>query len=441
MALFKRTFTKIDPKTGQKIINPKTGKPKQFLTDKWYGQYRDLGGRVHRVPLATDKVAAQQMLADLVKQSERGLAGVSDPFAKHTFRPLSEHIDDFEKSIASGDITEKHAALTARRVRALVAGCEFRFIADINVDRVARWLAERRATSKRFGLTTSNHYSTALTTFCNWLSDKRRGNRCAVNPYSKVPALNAETDVRRQRRALTDEEIAWLLESTEAGPVIGDVSGEDRAMVYRVGVMTGLRAGELRSLTPLSFDLAGDPPTLTVEARHSKHRKEDQLPLHPELAARLRVWFSKRAEVQADSPAILSLKGTPAGRVERLWDGAAWKSHRSAKTLRRDLKAARERWIEAAADDTERKAREASECLLYRTREGYADFHSLRHTFITRIMDSGVVPHHGQGLARHANIKQTLKYTHTRMSGLSQSLRQVPSLPSTTKASTSVAVG
>src|SRR5580698_289542 len=120
--LVKRRYTKIDPKTGRKIMDPKTGKPKQFLTSKWHGQWSDLAGQVHRVPLATDKVAAQQMLADLVKQSERGHAGVADPFAKHTWRPLTEHIDDYEKrpGLKGTTITDKHRALTAQRVRAIV---------------------------------------------------------------------------------------------------------------------------------------------------------------------------------------------------------------------------------------------------------------------------------------------------------------------------------
>jgi integrase len=151
--------------------------------------------------------------------------------------------------------------------------------------------------------------------------------------------------------------------------------------------------------------------------------------------------LAARAEPQADAPAILSLKGAPAGSGERLWTGAALNAARTAETLRRDLKAARKRWIEAASDEGERKAREASEFLLYRTREGYADFHSLRHTFITRIMDNGVQTHHAQGLARHSSIQQTEKYTHTRMAGLSQSIRQVPSLPSAPKMSASTAVG
>jgi len=430
MALFKRTFTKIDPKTGQKIVDRKTGRPKQFLTDKWYGQYRDLGGRVHRVPLATDKVAAQQMLADLVKQSERGFAGVTDPFEKHTWRPLVEHIEDYKKSIEANGRTARYVWETDKKLRDMANGCEFRFIHEINADKLSRWLAEQRETRPRFGIGTSNHYIAAMAGFCNWLSDPKLGRRCAANPYGRGTTLNGETDVRRQRRALTDDEIAWLLDSTETGPVIGDMTGTDRAILYSVGLMTGLRASELKSLTPESFDLASEPPTLTVEACYSKHRRKDLLPLHPDLVPRLRTWLADRFGAQADAPAILTLKGAPAGNVGRLWTGAAVKAHRTADTLRRDLEAARQRWPEAAADENERKTRESSDFLLYQTREGYADFHSLRHTFITRTVDSSVMIHHAQGLARHAKIEQTMKYTHVRMAGLTQSIRQVPSLPS-----------
>jgi integrase len=444
-ALVKRRYTKIDPKTGRKIIDSRTGKPKQFSTSKWYGQWTDLAGNVHRVPLATDKVSAAQMLADLVKQSERGLSGVSDPFGEHTWRPLVDHIDDFEKrpGLKGSTITEKHRAMTAQRVRAIVAGCEFRFVGCINPEKVSTWLEGQRAADQRFGIATSNHHMRAMAAFCYWLSDSKRGNRCAVNPYGKAPVLNEEVDVRRPRRALTDDEIAWLIDSAEAGPVIGEISGEDRAMLYRVALTTGLRASELKSLTPESFDLAGSPPTVTVEACHSKHRREDVLPLHPDIVPRLRRWLAKRSEAQSGAPAILSLRGTPAGNAVRLWTGSAMKERRSAETVRRDLKAARKRWLEASADDNERKAREASDFLCYLTADGYADFHALRHTMITRTMDSGMKVHHAQALARHANIKQTLKYTHARQAEVAQSLQGVRSLPSQLSpgTGTSTAVG
>ena len=47
--------------------------------------------------------------------------------------------------------------------------------------------------------------------------------------------------------------------------------------------LTGLRKGEIASLTPVSFDLEVDPATLTIEAQDTKHRRKDILPLHPDL--------------------------------------------------------------------------------------------------------------------------------------------------------------
>ena len=44
------------------------------------------------------------------------------------------------------------------------------------------------------------------------------------------------------------------------------MEGTTRGMLYRFATMTGLRAAELASLTPASFDLAADTPTVTLEA-------------------------------------------------------------------------------------------------------------------------------------------------------------------------------
>jgi len=69
--------------------------------------------------------------------------------------------------------------------------------------------------------------------------------------------------------------------------------GPDRAMAYRVALGTGFRAKELRSLTPASFDLDADPPTVTVTAGYSKRRRQDVQPIRPDLAELLRPWLAK----------------------------------------------------------------------------------------------------------------------------------------------------
>ena len=59
---------------------------------------------------------------------------------------------------------------------------------------------------------------------------------------------------------------------------------------YLVSFFTGLRQ-EIGSLTPRSFKLNDDQPTVTVEAACSKHRRKDVLPMHPELVAMVREWM------------------------------------------------------------------------------------------------------------------------------------------------------
>ena len=67
--------------------------------------------------------------------------------------------------------------------------------------------------------------------------------------------------------------------------------------------------------------------------------------------------------------------------------------------LKHDLAAARAAWLGEAADPPERAEREGSDVLVYRDREGrVADFHALRHTFITRLVKAGVKPKDAQAL-------------------------------------------
>jgi integrase len=98
--------------------------------------------------------------------------------------------------------------------------------------------------------------------------------------------LNQEVDVRWKRRALTAEEVGRLIDSARSSGVrVQGYEREIRARIYILLYMTGLRKKKLASLSPRSFDLDSDPPTLTVEAACSKHRHKDVLPLHPPICS------------------------------------------------------------------------------------------------------------------------------------------------------------
>ena len=82
--------------------------------------------------------------------------------------------------------------------------------------------------------------------------------------------------------------------------------------------------------------------------------------------------------------------------------------------VKKDLAAARKAWLKEAKDEAERKKREDSDFLSYCNHAGLlADFHSLRHFFITSLERSGISPRMAQTLARHSDIQLTLGiYTH-----------------------------
>ena len=63
---------------------------------------------------------------------------------------------------------------------------------------------------------------------------------------------------------------------------------------------------------------------------------------------------------------------------------------KTAKMMRADLEAGREAWLEEAPSKKVRKERERTSFLKYRDASGrVADFHALRHTYISRLVRSG----------------------------------------------------
>ena len=66
----------------------------------------------------------------------------------------------------------------------------------------------------------------------------------------------------------------------------------------------------------------------------------------------------------------------------------------------------------------------------YKTDEGQADFHALRHTYLSRLGRSGASPKAMQRLARHTTVELTLgKYTHVNLYDLKSAVEGLPPLP------------
>lgn len=396
-SLYKKPVVTTDPKTGQKI---------KTKSKKWWGRYRDENGVERRVPLATDKAAAHAMLHELVKKVERRAVGLDDPFELHRKRPLNDHLSDFRQFLEGKGNTEKHARQTCHRVQAIVDGCRFVRLGDVSPSAVIEWLKNER-TAGRLGIQSSNYYLGCIKSFLAWLVKDGRTDR---NPLAHMTGMNAKVDVRRERRCLPPVEFALFLQAARTGKPKRKVTGEDRVMLYLLAANSGFRCSELASLTPESFDLIGDSPSVTVEAAYSKRRRQDTQPLARDVAIVLAEW----------------LRFKPGQQL--LWSGG-WINH-AAKMVKADLAAARNAWIGKATSAEERREREASSVLAFRDEaDRVFDFHSLRHQYVSNLAAAGVHPKIAQTLARHSTITLTLdRYTHVGLYDLSASVNSLPAV-------------
>ena len=451
--LYRPTVTRYVDADGKRVSKGTPGsKVVREKSATWRARYHDADGVTKTCSLFDDRETSEAKLADILQRERELKAGIRrrDQFEQYRQTPLlcrkcngtgcqdskgqpsqcvENHVDAYLEFLTSKNNTEKHVRLTRTRLRDALLACRFDLIEDLNAGRVSVWLRDQRMDG--MSPATSNHYVTSVKSFGNWLFKDRRH---PDNPFGHLTKVNARVDVRVVRRALNQEELAALVASTENGASFRDLSGDDKAMLYLMAAFTGLRASELASLTTQSLNFRCDPPTLTVEAACSKHRREDVLPLHAGLAVRLRQWLQERSRRALDDDAIPFNSvttdfdvGEP-GVAEPLFPGT-WPD-RAAKMLRRDLEAARMQWISEAETNAERQERERSDFLKFETADGRADFHALRHKFVSDLATAGVHPKLAQELARHSSIVLTMdKYSHVGLLDMNAALESLPGMP------------
>ena len=407
-SLYKKPVHITDPKTGQKV---------KADSKKWWGRYVDADGVERRVPLAVDKKIAQRMLNELVAQAEQGLNG--DPIAEAAKLPIELHLEAFEEHLVAKNNTALHIQQTVKRVEVYLTTMKRRSIDKIDPTSVEGFVARLRK-EQNLSLQTCNHYIRAIKTFCNWLV---KNNKLLRHPLLSVSLFNADTDQRHCRRPLDATEFQYLLRAAEAGPPVEEMIGEDRFMFYILAAWTGFRKGELGSVTLRHFKLDGDYPTLTINAAYSKRRREDVQFLHPDVVSLFQSWVTKK-NPRPDA-ILFPVSGKTCG-TER----------KTSKMVERDLASAREVWINESNSVAERESREDSDYLKYVDSHGkFADFHGLRHTFITNLSLAKVSPKTAQLLARHSDISLTMKiYTHVTPVEQAAAIRALPGLGNLRKA-------
>lgn len=410
-------------------------------TAKWYVEFYDHKDKRQRIAAFTSKSATEEFgrkldtlisyhkasggqidpalhawLTELPRKTQQRLIdiGLVDGRRTAVRLPLLDALESFGASLEAKGTTAKHVGLLKTRITKVLSETGFKHWGDVSGTKLLAALEEMRRdqvgdegniVERGISAQTFNFYIQAMKQFCRWAVRERR---IAESPVSHLTGINAKTDRRHDRRALTTLELATLIRVTADGPTRFGMTGHERAVVYRFAAESGLRVAELRSLRPSSFDLDPDEPTVTVAAAYSKRRREDTIPVRPEMAERLAFHVGM---VIDDSP------------VFRLPD-------KPAKMLRDDLSDAREHWLEQAKTPEDRARRTRSDFLKYRTKAGVVDFHALRHTFITNLARGGVHPKVAQDLARHCDINLTMsRYSHTELAERAEALAKLPDYP------------
>ena len=385
-----RQYARWTNSRGKRITRPLNARGDRLAVESrcWYVRVKGPDGKWHERKAYADKAASAALEVELITRLERGEVGLVDPLEEHRKRPLEEHLQDFEAHLEDRGNSVEYVELTAQRCRTIFKRTKAKIIEDITPGRVEACLGELRR--EGLSVSTCNHYFRALRNFCRWLVKDRRA---AANPIAGLSAMKVtEQDKKRRRRPFTDEEFATLIRTTRSSSAdFRGLSGEDRAMLYIVAFNTGLRVCELASLTPESFDLDSDVPTVCCRAAYTKNGQEAVLPLRTDVAAALKDWLATK----------------PAG--EPVWPGT-WAKKASARMLRMDLAAAGIPYEDASGR--------------------FADFHSLRHTFISNLARGGVHPKNAQALARHSKITLTMDhYTHTVLGDLARDVESLPAVP------------
>lgn len=415
-------------------------------------------GRVNGKPvkLKKSKTESQDDLDNLIGKARSGELGVADKFVEHRAKPISDHLADFLKHLRERDRDERYIEQTESMIKAAMDGTRAVYLDDLDAAKVQTWLATLRE-SKQFALPsgtkefaikdaaailglkpaslapllkrhnlaatgngkarrvsravletliakksrgigpeTVNHYVAALRTFTAWLTRPGKNQRMVSDPLVELEMLNTSTDRRHDRRELTPDELRKVLATAKVSTrTFRGLTGEDRYALYACACGSGFRASAMANLRPSDFSLSSEPPLVILPARLAKNKKVKIQPLPEEIAALLRVYLAGR-------PADVAM-----------WAGTSvWSSEgKGAEMLRRDLADAGIPYEVPGPDGPL-----------------FADFHCLRHSFITIGSKAGIDDQTLRNLAGHSTVKLTERYTHKRLADLTDAVKKMPNI-------------
>ncbi len=416
------------------------GTPRLLIVASTYSaKYRDGAGVVRTVATGCrDEQAARSVLNDLERQAERIRSKIitkqEAEIVAHQGTPLAGHFADYLAHLEAVGCSPAHRSNVKRQLAHIAKSCDFRNLSDLSRQPLEAWLnteTKKSHDKQGMGPRTRNTYLTAMIAFGNWCADPAVG-RLLSNPFNGISKASEKTDRRRHRRAMTEDELRRLLDVARRRPLLeamtvrkGNRAGEqyanlrpttkaalellgrERELIYKTLVLTGLRKGELASLTVGQVRLDEPQPFLSLDAGDEKNRQGAEIAMRSDLADDLRLWLADQLHrLQHDARrrgGAIPMRLAAAAPLFNVPD-------KLSKIFNRDLKA-------AGIAKTDARGRTL-------------DVHALRHTFGTLLSKGGVAPRTAQAAMRHGRIDLTMNvYTDPRLLDVGGAMESLPSLP------------
>ena len=351
---------------------------------KYQGYYTDYTGKRVFFTGTRSKPGTKQLAERLEDEHRQIRLGYRPPptsalkHAKRTFHEVAEEYLEWGNS-QGGRQGRPWGRTHARERRNKISWWEERLdlrqLADLpgilpQVEAALRQLKAAGRDGKGNGLSGKSiaNYADCIHSFCCWA--QRRGYLDS-NPLANLAEFDSTP--RSTRRALTCDEITRLL----------SVAPDHRQILYEVALTTGLRAGELRALSSDNLDI--EAGALVLDASWTKNRRPGLQPLPRALLERLAEYGRTGMARQMYERHF----GRKDSGLDNIPDNPLlFVPTHTARDLRIDL--------EAAGIPSEKPG------------EGKVDFHSLRVTYVTLLIEAGANAKESQVLARHATPELTM---------------------------------
>lgn len=243
---------------------------------------------------------------------------------------------------------------------------------DFNFKTIRNWVVMMM--EEGYSPRTVHRKLTSLNTFCKYLI---RNGELEANPVEKV----LKPKLKKRVPAFIDEQkINDLLDNFEFG---NDFEGLRNRLIINLLYQTGMRRGELITLTTRSIDLAGG--TIKVTGKRNKQRI---IPINDELNKEIGAYLEDREKLSGEmvSELFITIKGRP------IYPGLVY------RVVNRYL---------ALISTLDKKSP-----------------HVLRHTFATHLLNRGADLNAIKELLGHANLSATQVYTHNTFEKLKSIYKQ-----------------